>query len=217
MNQRANINLQGGGSKVTYYMGLQVNHDAGLLDVPKISSLSTNINNWSYVFQNNISYKPTTTTVIDLHLNAQFGKLQGPGSSTQSIFNAVYNANPVEFPMYYPAQEGDRHIRFANTILTDSRLNVNPYAKMLASFKETNFSTINASLKVKQDLDFITKGLSISMLVNMKAFSTSDYTNTITPYYYQTMSNVWSPDEPDYYNVQLLQSGFWRHHCLRYR
>ena len=207
MNQRANVNLQGGGSKVTYYMGLQVNHDAGLLDVPKISSLSTNINNWNYVFQNNISYKPTTTTVIDLHLNAQFGKLQGPGSSTQSIFNAVYNANPVEFPMFYPAQEGDRHIRFANTILTDSRLNVNPYAKMLASFKETNFSTINASLKLKQDLDFITKGLSVSMLVNMKAFSTSDYTNTITPYYYQTMSNTWSPDEPDYYNVQLLQSG----------
>ena len=207
MNQRANINLQGGGSKVTYYMGLQVNHDAGLLDVPKISSLSTNINNWNYVFQNNISYKPTQSTTIDLRLNAQFGNLQGPGSSTKSIFNAVYNANPVEFPMYYPAQEGDRHIRFANTILTDSRLNVNPYAKMLESFKETNFSTINASLKVKQNLDFITKGLSISMLVNMKAFSTSDYTNTITPYYYQAMSNTWSPDEPDYYNVQLLQSG----------
>lgn len=34
-NQRANINLQGGGSRVTYYMSLQANHDTGLLDAPK--------------------------------------------------------------------------------------------------------------------------------------------------------------------------------------
>ena len=34
-NQRANINISGGGQKVTYYMSLNVNHDTGLLDSPK--------------------------------------------------------------------------------------------------------------------------------------------------------------------------------------
>ena len=33
-NQRANINVQGGGARVTYYLSLQANHDTGLLDAP---------------------------------------------------------------------------------------------------------------------------------------------------------------------------------------
>ena len=79
-NQRANVNLTGGGSKVTYYMGLQVNHDSGILNVPKAYSFDANINDWNYIFQNNISYKPTKTTTVDLHINAQFGNRRAPGS-----------------------------------------------------------------------------------------------------------------------------------------
>ena len=40
-NQRANINVQGGGSRVTYYMSLQANHDAGLLDAPSTTTTTT--------------------------------------------------------------------------------------------------------------------------------------------------------------------------------
>ena len=207
MSQRANINLQGGGSKVTYYMGLQANHDTGLLDVPKTSSLSTNINNWNYVFQSNLSYRPTSTTTVDLHLNAQFGILKGPGVSTTELFNNVYNSNPVSFPKMFPAEEGDEHIRFGNSIQSDSRLNVNPYARMLSSFKQTNFSTINTSLKIVQELDFITKGLSASALVNMKAFSSSDYKNTISPYYYQVKPNSWFEEFPDQFLTNILETG----------
>ena len=77
-NQRANINLQGGGSRVTYYMSLQANHDTGLLDAPKDYFYNSNINNWSYTFQNNISYKVTNTTTLDLRMNAQIGNSKGP-------------------------------------------------------------------------------------------------------------------------------------------
>ena len=31
-NERANINVSGGGSKITYYMSIQANHDTGMLD-----------------------------------------------------------------------------------------------------------------------------------------------------------------------------------------
>ena len=55
MNQRANVNISGGGSKASYYMSLQANHDTGLLDTKKVYSYN-NINNWGYNFQNNISY-----------------------------------------------------------------------------------------------------------------------------------------------------------------
>lgn len=46
MNQRANVNISGGGSKASYYMSLQANHDTGLLDTKKVYSYNNNINNW---------------------------------------------------------------------------------------------------------------------------------------------------------------------------
>lgn len=82
MNQRANVNISGGGSKASYYMSLQANHDTGLLDTKKVYSYNNNINNWGYNFQNNISYKITSTTKIDLHMNAQIRNKKGPNYST---------------------------------------------------------------------------------------------------------------------------------------
>ena len=71
LNQRANVNVQGGGSRVRYYMSLQANHDTGLLDAPSDYYYNPNINNWEYNFQNNISYKLTNTTTIDMRMIAQ--------------------------------------------------------------------------------------------------------------------------------------------------
>ncbi len=206
-SQRMNVNLQGGGSKVIYYMGLQVNHDSGILKVPKTYSIDSNINNWNYIFQNNLSYKPYDSMVIDLHINAQFGNNKGPGQSTSNIFYAVYDANPVSFPATFPAEEGDTHIRFGSSILSGQKLCLNPYANMMSSFSETNFSTINAMLKLNQDLSFITEGLSATALVNMKSYAQSSYTNTITPFYYRAVTEIWDPSDPGYYKLQLLREG----------
>ena len=67
---------------------------------------NTNIQQMGYTFQNNISYKVTNTTTLDLHLNAQINQNKGPRESTQDIFGSVYTANPVDFPAFFPAQEG---------------------------------------------------------------------------------------------------------------
>lgn len=206
-SQRANINLQGGGSKVVYYMGLQANHDTGILNVPKTYSFDSNINNWNYIFQNNLSYKPYDSMVIDLHINAQFGINKGPGQSTSNIFYNVYDSNPISFPATYPAEDGDTHIRFGSSVLSGLKLCTNPYANMMSSFSETNFSTINTLLRLNQDLSFITEGLNAVLLINMKSYARSSYTNTITPYYYQAITNVWDPTDPDYFKLQLLKEG----------
>ena len=134
-NQRANINLQGGGSRVTYYMSLQANHDTGLLDAPKDYFYNSNINNWSYTFQNNISYKVTNTTTLDLRMNAQIGNSKGPNYTTSDMYAKVMRANPVDFPAYYPQQEGDEgFIRFGMAEIKPGTFGVNPYAEMMSSF-----------------------------------------------------------------------------------
>lgn len=185
MNQRANVNISGGGSRVTYYMSLQANHDTGMLDIPKVYSFDNNINNWDYIFQNNIGYDLTRTTKIDLRMNAQIGRHKGPGYSVSELFQNCYSANPVKFPATYPAEEGDTHIRFGNAWLTQGEHTyINPYAKMLESFMETNYSTLNTTLKISQDFDFITEGLSATALVNFKAWGQTYYTRTMEPFYY---------------------------------
>lgn len=203
-NQRANINLQGGGSKVTYYMSLQANHDTGLLDIPKTFSFDNNINQWEYTFQNNIAYKITSTTQLGLRMNAQFGTNTGPSNSTSDIFYQTYNANPVTFPAKYPSNPGDPHIKFGNAILTGSKTYINPYAYMLSTYKERHYTTLNTSLNVDQKLDFITKGLSITALINLKAYSNTAFTRTLTPYYYKAIESSWSPDDPNYYEVESV-------------
>lgn len=206
-SQKANINISGGGSKATYFMSLNANHDTGLLNTKKAYSWNNNINNWAYNFQNNISYKVSPTTRIDLHMNAQIRNSKGPNYSTTDLFNMMLTANPVTFPAVYPAQEGDTHIRFGNTYKSGSNMWTNPYAYMLTSFKETNQNTLNTSLKVSQDLDFITKGLNVSMMINWKNWSSSSYNRTIEPYYYRVKDGSYDPVNPVDYELERVGSS----------
>ena len=204
MNQRANVNISGGGSKASYYMSLQANHDTGLLDTKKVYSYHNNINNWGYNFQNNISYKITSTTKIDLHMNAQIRNKKGPNYSTSDLFAQMLYCNPINFPVTFPAQPGDTHIRFGNAIWTGSSVRTNPYAYMLSSFKEYNENTLNTSLKINQKLDFVTKGLSVQAMVNWKNWASSSYNRTIEPYYYGIKGGSYNPSNPTDYEIERL-------------
>ncbi|MDE5637455.1 MAG: SusC/RagA family TonB-linked outer membrane protein, partial [Alistipes sp.] len=86
MNQRANVNISGGGNRATYYMSLNFNHDTGIVNAPSDYYFNNNIRNYSYNFQNNISYKLTSSTTVDLHLNAQIGSTRGPAEGSSKLF-----------------------------------------------------------------------------------------------------------------------------------
>lgn len=198
MNQRANINVQGGGSKVSYYLSLQANHDTGMLNIPQNYSLKNNINTWNYTFQNNIDYRLTSSTKIGLRMNAQVGHYTGPKTDVNSFFSMVYeDSNPIAIVPYFPAAEGDKHIRFGNAYWSGESLYKNPYAEMLNSFKEKNSTTLNTSLNLEQKLDFVTKGLKLTALVNLKAYAYNSYDRSLEPYYYQVDRSTWNPDNPN--------------------
>ena len=205
-NQRANVNVSGGGSRVTYYMSLQANHDTGLLDAPDYY-YNPNINNWQYNFQNNISYKLTTTTTIDMRMMAQIGNMQGPNYKTTDLYNMVMRTNPVAFPAYFPQQDGDEgFIRFGGAEMKPGVVGKNPYEYMMSSFKETNFNTLNTSIALNQDLKMITEGLSFKALVNFKNWSESSYNRSIKSNMYKVKDGSWNP-ETGTYEMQLLQTG----------
>ena len=203
-NQRANINISGGGQKVTYYMSLNVNHDTGLLDSPKYYSWNNNINNMGYNFQNNISVKVTSTTTIDLNMNTQIRNNRGPKNSVDDLFKMMLSSNPINFPAVFPAQEGDQHVKYGNSILTANYTRINPYAYMATTFKQVDSNMLHTTLKIKQNLDFVTKGLSANALVNFKNWSSSEYNRTIEPYYYRVKENSYDPKNPVSYELERL-------------
>lgn len=208
MNQRANVNLSGGGSKVTYYMSLQANHDTGMLNVPKTYSYDNNINRWNYTFQNNITYKLTPTTKVGLRMNAQIGNAQGPDYGIGDLFKMAREVNPIAFPATFPASADDTHIMFGNAYLTSSELYKNPYASMLGSFKEENYNTLNTSLNLEQNLDMVTKGLKVTALINFKNWSTVWYKRSIDPYYYRIDETTWGgANDPNTFELQRLGSS----------
>lgn len=194
-NQKANVNVQGGGSKLTYYMGIQANHDTGLINCPKDYVYDNNYNRWNFIFQNNINYQITNTTKVSLKLNAQFGTYKGLGNNDNLYYN-VYDISPVMFPAYFPMQEGDEYIHFGNRVFSGTNLYTNPYAELLRQSKETNLNDISASLKLDQNLDVITKGLTLSALIALNARSSSTFTRSMTPFYFQADPSAWDPADP---------------------
>ena len=196
-NQRANINVQGGGNKATYYMSLNFNHDTGIAKAPTDYVFNNNLQQYVFNFQNNITYKLTNTTKLDLRLNAQIVQKQGMSESTASLFDYMLNANPVMFPATFPAQQGDEYIRFGSVEVQGGGIRTNPYAAMLDDHGVTKENKLNVVLKIDQDLSMITKGLSVNAMVNWNNWSWSQFKQSITPYYFQLDRSGWSPDTPD--------------------
>ncbi|MBR5043099.1 MAG: TonB-dependent receptor [Bacteroidales bacterium] len=207
MSQRANVNVSGGGSHVTYYMSLQMNHDGGILDVPQNYSFDNNYNRWLYTFQNNIGYQITPSTKMALKMNAQIISQTSPSTSANSIFQAIYNNTPVSFPAIFPEQEGYNHLLFGSQIMSAGRFYTNPYANMLNTFQETNTNKLNISVTLNQKLDFITEGLSVNALVNFNNYASTWYTRSLSPYLYNVLPGSYDIEHPVEFRLNELQVG----------
>ena len=207
INHRANINIQGGGDRATYYMSVQANHDEGLLNTKKVYSWDNNISRWAYNFQNNIAYNLSDDTKIELRMNAQIRQNIGTNQGTDALFRRLLYSNPIEFPVQFPAQPGDTHIRFGSYEFTTNSFRENPYAEMLRTFKEYRENTLNTSLKLSQKLDFLLEGLSGTVLVNFKNWSSNEYDRSIEPYLYRVKDGSYNPATNEYELARLGTRG----------
>ena len=116
-------------------------------------------------------------------------------------------SNPINFPAVFPYQEGDPHVKYGNAILTGNDLRVNPYAYMATTFKQTDENTLNTSLKIMQDLKFITKGLSVNALINFKNWSSSSYHRDKTLLLWSGGQLRTTSQIPTTFDLKLLDTG----------
>ena len=166
------------------------------MDILKSNSLNSFDNNvkfQSYSLLSNITLNVTKSTEVGVNLKGQFDGYHGPiGGGSQVFANAIWS-NPVQFPAVYPASYLPyvNHPLFGNKIIPGSggRLYINPYAEMVSGFQQNTTSNLNAQLTIKQNLDFITTGLSARAMAYTTRYSNFSVQRKYSPYYYTAFTD----------------------------
>lgn len=185
INDRLNFNVSGGGKIARYYLAGSFSNDNGVLNVDEKNNFNSNIKLKRYMLRSNVNINVTKTTEVVVRLNGTFDDYTGPIDGGESIFKKVMKTNPVLFPPYYQPDENNiytQHILFGNY---DKGLYINPYADMTKGYKNSSTSQMSAQFELKQQLDFITKGLSLRGLFNTNRYAYFDVSRFYNPFFYQ--------------------------------
>lgn len=183
--QRVNLNANGGGKVARYYLAATFNQDNGNLKVDRRSNFNNNVQLRTYSFRSNINFNLTSTTDANLRIVGTFDDYTGPINGGSEVYRQVMSANPVLFPPYFKPDELNEEtqwILFGN--YGDQANYINPYAEMIRGYKDYSRSKIDAQFELKQDLSFLTDGLSIKGLFNTSRYSYFDVQRFYNPYYY---------------------------------
>ncbi len=185
LNHRLNFNVSGGGKVARYYLAGSVINDNGILKVDPLNNFNSNIKLNRYMLRSNVSINVTNTTEAVVRLNGAFDDYTGPIDGGADLFKKVMGTNPVLFPPYFKPDEANiytQHILFGNY---DAGQYINPYADMTKGYMDYTTSQMSAQFELKQQLDFITKGLSLRALFNTSRYSYFDVSRFYNPFYYE--------------------------------
>lgn len=177
-SERANFNIRGGSSKMDYFMSASFKHSNGhMKSLSKdYFSYDNSVRNYNYDFINNLNINATKTTKISLGLNLSISDKKGPLMDADKLFQLSMEANPVDFPILFPASMSDR-----DYILWGDKPGGtgaggwygNPVGEYVNGYQTNLRTTITANFRVTQELDMITKGLKLSGLFSFKNYNKS--------------------------------------------
>lgn len=207
MNQSANLNVTGGTKKITYFLSASVNNENGMLKSDPQNRYDNNISNLRFSFQGNVSAKLTKTTKVGLRLTSHIRDYSGTAASTSSLYSSIFVAPPTIFPAYIPGTDENGVTLFGNRKGGPSNdLFSNPYAEMVAGYKDSNSSTVTTAFDVEQDLSFLAEGLKVKGLISFKNYSWTNVVRSFTPSYYEV--NTDKPlDDDNTYNYNVITRG----------
>jgi TonB-linked SusC/RagA family outer membrane protein len=183
MNQRANLSVSGGADIAKYYVAASFAKDNGILKVDKRQNFNNNIDNKSYTLRANVNINLTKTTELAVRLSGSFDDYSGPLTGGTDMYNLIMHTNPVLFPAYFPVTEDSKfinHIMFGNH--PDGY--TNPYAEMVRGYKDWSRSQLLAQLEAKQDMNFLTEGLSVRAMLNISRLAQFSVNRFYIPTYY---------------------------------
>jgi TonB-linked SusC/RagA family outer membrane protein len=216
INQNYYLSINGGTARAKYHVAASYGQDNGTLKVDPINDFNSNIRLSKYSLRTNINLNLTNSTELIIRMYGQFDDYNGPIAAPPYkegggyIYSLALMSNPVMFPAVYPREKRPHfeHPLFgsvqtqANGALT-STLYTNPYAEMVRGYRVYKSSNIQPQIELKQNLDFITKGLSFRSMAYIRRYSYYAVERKYNPFFYNA---VISPDGKSY-DIMVLNDG----------
>lgn len=184
MNQRANINISGGGKIARYYIAGSVSQDNGILKQDKTNNFDNNIDLKKYMVRSNIDIDLTSTTTGVVRVSGTFDDYSGPIPGGTQLYRQSLRVSPVRFPAYYQPDEKFKVVEHTLFGGFDEGQWLNPYAEMVRGFRESNQSVMMAQIELNQDFGKWLDGLSAKVLANTMRYSFFDLSRSFNPFYY---------------------------------
>lgn len=216
VNQRANINLTGGGNAATYYLAGSFSHDNGILKMDKANPFNTNIDLKKYTIRSNVNLNLTKSLEAKVRLSANFDDYTGPigesGSGGANTYGKTLLANPVLFPAFYAP---DRSTQYVDRILfgnySDSEYGdgapqyINPYSDMMRGYEDVRNNTLLSQLELHQNLDVVTQGLKARFIGSITRYSGFNIQRSYKPFFYQYIKGTYNPSDSSFpYDLAVL-------------
>jgi TonB-linked SusC/RagA family outer membrane protein len=146
---------RGGGDVARYYISLGVSNENAAYNVDKNSIYASNVGYNTYTYRTNLDIDLTKTTSVYFGVDGFLSVNKTPGiDNTDYLWGAQATLTPLSYPTRYST--GQLPAAGANE-------QTSPY--VLLNYTGRGLSQVyrgKATLSVKQDLSFITEGLSIS-------------------------------------------------------
>jgi TonB-linked SusC/RagA family outer membrane protein len=184
INQRYNLNVSGGGKAARYYIAASNALDNGIIKMDKRQSFNNNIKINKYSLRSNVNVNLTKTTEAIVRLSGTFDNYNGPLDGGTSLYNKAVLANPVKFLPFYAPDENNiftNHILFGNN---ENGEYLNPYAEMMKGYKSQDRSSMSVQFGLKQNLDFLVKGLAFRGMYNVNRFANLTVSRQYKPFFY---------------------------------
>ena len=154
-SHRFNMNVSGGTKFVKYFGSLSYNHTGDILSTEDVGQgYNPEFSYDRFNFRTNLDFSITKTTEFTANISGYYGVQHKSGGNYHNLWYGLYRHAP-DWPI----------VQYEDGVYGDSqeiyeRVGFNEYVGiMFSGYSRANKTEVNSDFALKQDLDFVTKGL----------------------------------------------------------
>lgn len=163
-SSRYTVNLRGGSDRAQFFVSGAYYQEDGIFKSNPMDQYNANIGVQRFNLRSNVDMSITSTTKLSVDISGQYLKKNSPGYNSDAIFGMITHFPTHLIPMYYSDGTASDHSNPDGGVRNNpyNMINNSGYSKQWKAF-------IQSKVQLSQQLDFITKGLSVKGSVSFDA------------------------------------------------